>query len=411
MPDADRIKSLDVLRGVAVMGILAANIVAFGLPEPAYFSPAALGPPSRADLVAWALTFVLIEGKTRCLFSVLFGASMLLVIERAQAAGESPLQVHYSRLVWLFLIGMIHLYLFWWGDILTHYALVGAVAYAFWRLPTRVLLALAGLLILADLGIFATIAHELFDLATAAAKARASTGTIARWQDISAAFGRPANALLQREYAAAQGGFGSMLRWRLTTNVDPFSFAVIGGPQTLAYMLIGMAGLRSGFLTGEWSRRRYGWVAALSLGLALPGSAAIAWFDAGHGFDPRYVFVSSLLLSSPLRPVMATGYSAVVMLMMRGDGSLTARLAAAGRMAFSNYLGTTLVCTTIFYGWGFDLFGQLSRAALYGIVTALWIVMLAWSKPWLARFRYGPLEWLWRSAARLEWQPMRGAAR
>ncbi len=411
MPDTLRLASLDVLRGVAVMGILAANIVAFALPEPAYFSPAALGSPSRSDMIAWALTFVLVEGKMRCLFSILFGASMLLVIDRAEAQGNSPAKVHYSRMAWLFGIGMVHLYLFWWGDILTHYALIGAVSYVFVRLPPRTLLVLAGLLILADLIVFTMIANDLFRLAANAAKSGATEATINRWQASAAAFGRPSLAKLSSEYAAVRGGFTAMVRWRATTNVDPFAFAIVGGPQTLAYMLIGMAGLRSGLLTRTWSQRRYGCIAMVALGLTVPGYAVIALFDINHSFDPRYVFIASLVLASPLRPIMAIGYAALILLLMQQGGMITTRLARTGRMAFSNYLGTTLVCTTIFYGWGFGLFGQLSRVTLYGVVAILWIVMLTWSKAWLSHYRYGPLEWLWRSAARYELQPMRGPAR
>lgn len=404
---SSRIATLDLVRGVAVMGILAANIAAFGLPEPAYFSPTGFGAYTRADLIAWAATFVLVEGKMRGLFSFLFGASMLLVIDRAGAAGDSPASVHYSRMAWLFAFGMVHLYLFWWGDILTHYAIVGAVAYAFHRLPTRTLVAAGLLCVATQFVLFARIGADLFVLSAAAHTPGAAAATVTQWRNYASAFGSPTHAQIAAELAATHGGFLTMLRWRIATNVDPLSFALIGGAETLGYMLLGMAGLRSGFLTGAWPRKRYRFIALLTLGLALPAYAAIALFDIAHGFDPRWVFVSSLILSAPLRPVMVVGYAALVILLARPSGWLTERIAAAGRLAFSNYLGTTLICTTMFYGYGFDLFGRLGRAQLYWVVALLWLVMLLWSSAWLARFRYGPLEWLWRSAARLEWQPMR----
>ena len=120
-----RVATLDVIRGVAVMGILIMNIVAFAMPEAAYMNPASFGSHGAVDYGVWAVNFVLVDGKMRGLFSFLFGASMLLVIERAEAKGENPLRVHYARMFWLLLFGLAHLYLLWWGDILAHYALVG----------------------------------------------------------------------------------------------------------------------------------------------------------------------------------------------------------------------------------------------------------------------------------------------
>jgi uncharacterized protein len=107
---------------------------------------------------------------------------------------------------------------------------------------------------------------------------------------------------------------------------------------------------------------------------------------------------------------MVLGWACLILLLARPGGALTLRIAAAGRMAFTNYLVTSLICTTLFYGYGLGWFGHLSRAELYLVVLAIWALMLLWSRPWLARFRYGPFEWLWRSLARWRFQPMRGAA-
>ncbi|WP_267382571.1 MULTISPECIES: DUF418 domain-containing protein [unclassified Sphingomonas] len=409
LPLSQRIAALDVIRGVAVLGILAANIAAFGLPGPAYFSPAALGAPSRADLVAWALTFVLVEGKMRGLFTLLFGASMLLVIDRAEAAGDDPAKVHYARMAWLFVFGLVHLYLFWWGDILTHYALVGCIAYAFRHLRVRWLVLLAGAAFTLQTLEFAAIALDLFRRHAAVFAAHASPNAVADWQALASPFGRPTEAEVAREVAAARGSFGTLLAWRWSTNTDPFTFLPAGGMETLGYMLLGMAGLRSGFLSGAWTRRTYARIAVALLAMTVPLSIALAAFDRAWGFDPRAVFLAALPLATPLHVPMVLGYAALVMALARAGGWWTRRFAAAGRMAFTNYLGTTLVCTTIFYGYGLGLFDRLGRAQLYAAVVATWVVILAGSRPWLARYRYGPLEWLWRSLARLAWQPMRGA--
>jgi uncharacterized protein len=175
-------------------------------------------------------------------------------------------------------------------------------------------------------------------------------------------------------------------------------------------MLLGMAGLRSGLLTGAWSRRAYVRGAGVGFGIGIPAAALVATIPIRHGFDTASVAMSTLVWSEPVRPVMILGWACLIVLALRPGGALTARVAAAGRMAFSNYLGTTLVCTTLFYGYGFGLYGRLSRAELYLVVAPVSALMLLWSRPWLARFRYGPLEWLWRSLARGRLQPMRKAA-
>lgn len=401
-PDpAARIEALDLLRGVAVMGILLANIAGFALPAAAYLSPAAWGGDTGADLAAWAAVFILVEGKMRGLFSVLFGASMLLVIERARASGEDAAQVHFMRMATLFAIGLVHLYLIWWGDILTLYAMVGAVAWAFRRLPARWLVALG----LALIGAEMLVSAELWNAARAAAPQ--ATAVDARlWADLSAGFGVPPTADLLAEVAANRSLAGA-LRWRWDHTPGPLSALFVTGPETLGYMLLGMAGLRSGFLSGAWPRAAYRRWAVATIAVGWPAFALLAALTVRHGFDLRYVLFGSMVAAAPLRPVLVAGYAALVILLMRPGGRLTRRVAAAGRAAFTNYLGTSIVMTGIFYGLG--LFGALSRTQLAMIVPLAWIVMLAWSKPWLDRFRFGPLEWLWRSLARLEVQPLRRA--
>src|ERR1700754_1558648 len=147
---SERVQSLDIVRGVAVLGILLLNIVSFGMPEAAYFNPRAYGGAQGADLAAYLINFVLFDGKMRGLFSFLFGASMLLVIERAQANGRNPAAVHFARMGWLLVFGLAHLWLVWRGDILAHYALVGMIAFALRGLRPAQMLPLAVMLVLAN---------------------------------------------------------------------------------------------------------------------------------------------------------------------------------------------------------------------------------------------------------------------
>lgn len=401
-PSSPRIATLDFVRGVAVIGILVANLPAFALPEAAYFSPAAWGGTSAADIAAWFATHVLIEGKMRGLFSFLFGASMLLVIDRARAAGESAARVHFSRMVWLFVFGCLHLYLFWWGDILAHYALVGAAAFLFARLPVRWLVALGA-------GVVGWQAAAGFGMAWAVFDAypRVTPAEIGTWNSFASGFGVPSRDDMLAEIAAMRGPFAGAVAWRWENAFNPFAFLLFGGAETLGYMLFGMAGLRSGLLTGEWPSARYIRWAVVTLVLTLPLLALSAALTLRHDFDTRYVVLASMGVQTALRPFTIIGYACLLVLLIRPGGWLTERVAAAGRAAFTNYIGTTLLVTAIFNGWGLAQFGGWPRAQLYLLAPLVWIAMLAWSKPCLDRFAYGPLEWLWRSLARLEIQPMR----
>ena len=165
-----RIATLDIVRGVAVMGILGMNILGFGLPGAAYLNPMAYGADGPADIVSWVVSFIFIDGKMRGLFSFLFGASTLLVVERAEAAGRSPIFTHYSRMFWLLVFGLMHFYLVWWGDILALYAPIGMIAYLFRHLGARLLIPIAAALLVLQCSLFSQFA---LDLATAARTAAA----------------------------------------------------------------------------------------------------------------------------------------------------------------------------------------------------------------------------------------------
>ena len=406
MSDAQRHLTLDVIRGVAVMGILVANLPAFALPAAAYFSPLAAGGTAPADIALWFANFVLVEGKMRGLFSLLFGASMLLVIDRARAAGDDPAGVHFSRMAVLFAIGLIHLYFIWWGDILTHYALCGAIAYPFARFRTGALVAIG--LIVSALGAAFALAGLVLLIDSAP---RATPQAAAIWNTFEAAFGVPPAADIAREIAATRGGFVTNLAWRWQHATGPLQGMPVLGPQTIGTMLLGMAAYRSGFLTGGWPRARYRRWAIVCLGIALPGYMWLGIETIRHGFALQWVYAGSIAASAPLRLAGMFGQASLVLLLLRPGGALTERIAAVGRTAFTNYLGTSIVMTLIFGGLGIGpgQFGLWSRAALYLLVPLAWAIMLGWSAPWLRRYRYGPLEWAWRSLARVEWQPLRRA--
>lgn len=403
----DRIAALDIVRGVAVMGILAMNVAGFALILPAYFNPLAVGDASAIDRGVYLFNYVVFDGKMRGLFSLLFGASMLLVVERAAAKGENPARVHYARMIALLGFGLLHLWLVWWGDILAHYAIVGMVAYFAVHQPARTQFKLAAALIAAHtlftIGLpvqIATLRGELPSPAAATAL-----------QGVANSFGIPEAARAARETLIYRGDYAGIF----TDRFARFGWAPIRdlhymGMETLGLMLLGMGLLKTGLLSGEWPVARLSRWAATGIALGLAIYLPLAWWMASENFSLLSVVTATLVAPVPLRPLVIIGIACLILLAARPGGALTARIAATGRMAFTNYLLTSLICTAIFYGYGLGLFGELSRLELWGVVLAVWAGMLLWSKPWLDRFAYGPLEWLWRSISRVSIQPIRRAS-
>jgi uncharacterized protein len=408
----DRIVTLDIIRGIAVMGIFSVNVVAFAMIDGAYFNPPAYGGHTGIDLTMWAANMVVVDGKLRSLFSMLFGASLLLIVERAEAAGESGWSVHSRRMLVLFLIGLAHFYFLWWGDILHLYAAVGLAAFLFRKLSPRALIVWAILFMAVDMLLFGGIVATIYKFDLAAHAAGASQEAIRQWNAIAIDF-YPTAAHLAKDQAIYGGSYLTRLTEMLTNRAgEPLNDIFLLGPETLSLMLLGMWGYKTGFLTGAWDDRRYTRLALILIPLGALAFATVVVVDIASGFYLPTVFAAMTAATAPFRPLMAFGYAALIILLTRRGGWLAERFAAVGRTAFTNYLGTSLVAAFVFYGWGLGLYGQVSRAEAWLPVPLVWLLMLLWSKPWLKRFRYGPLEWLWRSLARWQVQPMRklGAA-
>ncbi|HEY5712440.1 MAG TPA: DUF418 domain-containing protein [Allosphingosinicella sp.] len=404
----ERIATLDIIRGVAVMGIFGVNVIAFAMPFQAYFNPSAYGMESSRDLVLWFATFVLIDGKMRGLFSLLFGASMLLVIQRAEAGGRSPAAVHYNRMVWLLVLGAVHYYLIWFGDILTLYALVGMVAFFFRQMRVRALVLWGIGFLLIDFAMVGTISWQFFAAEAAARAPGASADALARWQSMAGEFSPPTAARVAEDLALYRGPWTGIVHHQVTEGLTGPLFQLgFGSIETLGYMLLGMAGLKSGFLRGVWHDGRYKRIALSTLGVSIPAYAILAWINWRSGFDAAVFFCVFMAASAPFRLAMMCGYAALIILLSRHGGWLVQRIAAAGRAAFTNYLGASIVAGLVFYGYGLGLYGSLGRLEAWALAPIMWLLMLLWSKPWLDRYLYGPFEWLWRSLARRRLQPMR----
>jgi uncharacterized protein len=406
--DSGRLASLDAIRGIAVMGIFSVNVVAFAMPFQAYFNPAAYGGTHGPDLGTWALNFVFIDGKMRGLFTLLFGAGLLLVAERAQATSLPPASIHYRRMAWLLLFGALHHYLIWSGDILMLYALVGMAAFPLRRAPSW-------LLVVCGLGLLALDA--LMQAGTAAALAAAQAAAhapgapaqaVAAWRQQASFLLPPDRAALARDLALYRGGYPGLLADRFAEGLlAPLYQLEFSGAETLGSMLLGMAALKSGFLSGRWSARAYRGIAAAGIAIGTAFYTLLAWRSWRSGFDVAILAQDFFVLAAPFRLAMMFGYAALIVLVARRGGAFTARVGAVGRTAFTNYLGTSLIASFLFYGLG--LYGRVGRFEAWLFAPLFWLLMLLWAKPWLERFRYGPFEYAWRSLARGSPQPMRRA--
>ncbi len=375
------------------MGILLMNIISFALPMSAYVNPLAYGHGGPADLAAWAIAFVLVEGKMRGLFSLLFGASLLLVIDRADAKGQNGTQRHLRRMAWLFVIGMLHYWFIWDGDILGLYALCGTAALLFRHLPPRHLARLGGALIFANLLIWACILLVAQGL-------RADPASHTAYVELADVLGDPRGASITQDLREFAQGYPAIVKGRLANHLNgPFDLLMGYGFETLGLMLLGMALFKSGALTGHWPRRALRHLAITSYAIGLSGSLLLVWWMSSQHFDTLATAAAYYVFDLPFRMAVMLGHLAILLLIaFRGQPALLLqRVAAAGRMALSNYILSSLVMTSVFYGYGGALYGSLDRAQAYFPVLPLWAFMMIWSPWWLKRFHYGPIEWIWRS--------------
>lgn len=391
-----RIDAIDFLRGVAVLGILAINVTGFWGPSLATFSPAI--PNADPAAYGWfAFAFVVFEGKMRALFSMLFGASMILFVQAAERKGFDPDLAQVRRLLWLALFGYLHFILLWWGDILLLYALCGMAALLLRRLEPRQLMLIA-------LPFYALVhvIEALLALPGVLTEQAVIAGTAAPADvaEQAAMMGR-ISASVAKDIDVLNAGFFEAILLKLAdAPLQPFTTTLSTFTETVPLMLLGMAMVRGGFFTG-WQRSRLAVLAVAGIiAGGMPSVLAVNWLQA-HDWPPRAMFM--MIENGMALPhlLMALGYAALLVLLFPTLRRwwIGKALAAAGRCAFSNYLGTTVLMTAIFSGWSLGLGPELPRVWLPAFMLLGWIAMLAWPQWWLRRFGQGPLERLWRKLA------------
>ncbi len=396
-----RIVALDVLRGFALLGILVMNIQLFAMPVLFITAnPLAYGDLTGINLAVWSLSHIFADQKFMTIFSPLFGAGILLLADRLEARGQSARGIHYRRNVWLLLFGLAHGFLLWTGDILAHYAVAGFVVFLF-RAGRPHRLVIVGL-------VFLSIPAALNYVTGALFPAEATAAIEADWS--------PDARAIAEQLAAYRGGWPEQMSARvpgelagITVGLLWWSFWRAGG-----LMLLGMAAYKWGILTAQRSQGFYARMALLGLGIGLPLATLSAWANYTNDFAPSFSqFGSGYQLNYWGSLFVSSGYIGLVMLATQRGwlGRIERNLAAVGRTALTNYLLHTAICTTVFYGHGLGLYGTVERWQQLLIVAAIWVVQLAVAPLWLARFRYGPCEWLWRAltyAPGLTLRPWRG---
>jgi len=390
------------------MGILAANIVAFGQPPSAYMWPESfLVDPADPGGWQWIAQLILIDGKMRGLFTLLFGAGMYLFMERAWERGSTR-WLQMWRLFVLLGFGLLHFYLVWFGDILAMYAMLGFVAVALMRLQpgtqirTGLFIYTLGVIFL---GAVFTLQYLLAETTLLAGEGWAAEAKADIVKALETQLANEAKISVHMQ----SGDYGALIAERFEQQwFFPFLNPLFLFTETLPLMLIGMGLYRKGFFSGGFDAAKmkfWGWAGFLGGGAL---TLALGMFVQSDGFSYNAVNGAFIAWSMVPRLMMVLGMAALLIEFSKtANGWLGQRVSAAGRAAFTNYLGTSILMMAVFQGWGLGLFGELNRPLLYLVTFLTWALMLAWSKPWLERYRYGPLEWLWRCLTYRQMFPLR----
>jgi uncharacterized protein len=420
LQDAERIQSLDVMRGIVLFGILLMNINGFGLPH-AYSDPTIAGGATGLNLATWITTNMFFEGTMRGLFSLLFGVGMFIFIDRLVKKGNgiNAADVFFRRLTWMLLFGLIHAYLLLWsGEILYDYALMGFLVYSFRNLKPGKLIAIAVILFaigsawnyidhiknqnmmdnVALAGTYKTQGKEITK------EIKASTE---RWNKIqerrSPEAIREVEQNMRKDYLSV---VGYLAPYNMETDTiwtyryDPW--------DVLSMMLLGLALYKRNVLSSQRSYKFYGLMVLLGYTIGL----LVNYYEVSTIINEKFSYMSfskTNLTYDVGRVSIAMGHVGAIMLFCKSGVLpwLRRRLAAVGKMALTNYIMHSIICLFFFTGAGLGMFGKLERHELLYVVFSIWAVQLILSPIWLKHFHYGPMEWMWRNLSYQKIQPMK----
>ena len=396
--NAERIQALDFLRGFAILGILIMNIQSFSMIEAAYMNPSAFGDLTGLNKIIWLLSHIFADTKFITIFSILFGAGIMLFTEKAEATGKSAAGLHYRRTFWLLIIGLVHAYAFWYGDIFVTYSLCVFIAFLFRKRKAKTLLIVGIILILIPFAfyIFSGLSMPYWPK-------QSVTNLLRDWQ--------PSSEMIVKEISIYQGSWLEQMERRIPSALkfQTMVFFIYTGWRTMGLILIGMALYKWGVVSAAKSKKFYTNGILIGLVIGLPVVIYGMTTNVSAGFDVKYSMFLGSLFNYAGGIFIAAAYICIIMIASKSGhvGFFKKSFAGIGRTALTNYLLQTFICTTLFYGHGFGLFGQVERWMQFILVILIWIFQIMLTKFWISRFKFGPVEWLWRSLTYLKLQPIK----
>jgi uncharacterized protein len=424
---ASRIQSIDVLRGIALLGILLMNIPEFSMPS--RYSEPFRTDTGNVNFWVRAVITVFFEGKMRALFCMVFGAGILLFIVNKKASYKKIAGLFYRRMTWLVLFGLVDAHLLLWtGDILYYYGLIGMIAFLFAKLKPWLLILgipLVAIVEFASGNIFYQDIRGKRIEYVAANKALSNGQTLDstqkqaldNWRQIELSF-IPNDDDIKEKTKIMKSGYSAVAqKIRKETFDYQTKYLLYGLWDPLALMLLGMALYKWGFFSNQWSRRKYQRMALIGYGLGLP----LVLFDFYYGFVHFPTLAASLelmertpvqwinLIYPVQRILLVLAHTSVIMLLLRSAQNMrwAERLASVGQMALTNYIMQSVICTLFFFGYGLNFYAELEYYQIFYVVIGVWILQLIISPVWLRRYWFGPLEWVWRTLTYWGKQPFR----
>lgn len=419
---AERINSLDALRGFALLGILPANILFLAMHLAAGNDPTVVGRATGLNVASWVLFRILVAGKMRALFSMVFGASVVLLTSRAEesSGATAAADIYYRRNLWLLLFGLAHAFLLFFGDILYAYALCALILFPFRKLSAKQLLIIGSLFIVLTAGWTSVEVFQQVEMRHLAAAADAAEkvgrkpteeqSEAKKELEAQQKFRKPSPEALEKDAKQWRGNPLAVIGARAKAVAPWHNQSYYGSAycEIWSMMFIGMALFKLEVFSAARSYRFYIRTAVIGYLFGIPLSAYIVWLAIRANYDHLTIVVSNVANDVERLPV-ALAHMALLMILCKSGALqwLTSRLAAIGQTALSNYILQSLICSFVFTGYGLGLYGRLERYQLYYVVAGCWAVSLIASPIWLRHYWFGPLEWCWRSLTYWKKQPMR----
>jgi|TARA_B100001540_G_scaffold305472_1_gene316462 uncharacterized protein len=380
----NRIHSIDLLRGFAILGILIMNITNFSQVNIAYMNPTIGAGLEGYNQYFHAFNYIFADTRFMSIFSILFGAGVVLFTRNAEIKGKRAGVLHFKRMFWLLLFGFVHAYFIWSGDILVAYAICGCFIFFLRKKSIRTLLVMSTLLFIIPL---------TFNLMT-------YYGMTSDELESTFAFFHPNPEQIATEIKTMQGSFNEQMTIRLKNAIEfqTFVFLIETFWRTTAMMLLGMILFRKGVLSADKSIKYYKKMVLVGF---VPGLIlSIIGLNQSYDFEWSGTYVMNIGANYKLISgfFMAIGYIGLVMWFFKKGifKNLQRRLQSTGRMAFTNYIGMSLICTLIFNGHGLGFFGTFDRLQQFLVVISVWVLILILSPLVLKKYKFGPLEWMWR---------------